>query len=256
MALSDRLMQISMGISVIVHLILLLVLPGLGDLRPSVSPRWIEIDFLTDEPVEQLDTLPESSQGHSSVMADGDTRSPQGDSPLFPAPPVNAPVRIQTFDVPPPISSVMTLPGTDLPDMTGEGSSLRGLPTGDIEVSDSEQINSVGTPPAIAWEPSDTTVTASVQIDANEYPIEGPVAKRNVIFRPPLPRPVISSSGTVELKFWVRSDGTIGQIIPLVKSDSALETVAIEFLEKWRFEAFPDGTPDQWGILPLRFKLR
>jgi protein TonB len=40
----------------------------------------------------------------------------------------------------------------------------------------------------------------------------------------------------IRLKFSIMPDGTVGQIIPLIKADTRLETAAINSLRQWRFE--------------------
>lgn len=86
--------------------------------------------------------------------------------------------------------------------------------------------------------------------------IKGPVAKRRVIYRPPLPQK-IRAEGEIELKFWVLPDGTVGRIIPLKKSDPLLEEEAIRYLKEWKFNSLPyESRQEEWGIIPLRFVLK
>ncbi|MBN1354711.1 energy transducer TonB [bacterium] len=251
--LPDRLTRNAYLISIALHILLITILPGLGELSPSVKPRWIEIDLVSDLDTDRLDAL--SAEGGIREIADSADEMPSGDSPLFPAPPVDLPSRLNSFDLPPPANTFVSLPGALMPDIAGTSSTVTGIPSGSLIDPNELKIKPAGTPPDIPWDPSQAYLKPGVQIDQPDFPIEGPVSKRKVVYRPPLPHPVVSSSGNVQLKFWVYSDGTVGQIIPLVKADPELEKSAIEFLEKWRFEALPEGSPDQWGILPLRFKL-
>jgi len=251
----DRTTTISISISLGFHLVLLLFFPGLGDIAPAIKTKWIEVDILppeVEEPV-QVD-IDQSSQGATTTGENIDER-PQGDSLLFPAPPVNLPSRLTVFDIEPPTSSI-PLPGAVLPDVAGSGSTSTGFPDG-ISGSVTEMgLNPVGTPPNINWQPKEKSVLPQVALEQTDFPIEGPVSKRKVIYRPPPPKPVTNASGIVQLQFWVHPDGTVGKIVPLVRGDPELEKAAIGFLEKWRFEAATHLKTDQWGRLPLRFKLQ
>lgn len=52
---------------------------------------------------------------------------------------------------------------------------------------------------------------------------------------PPYPEGV-DKSIDIRLKFVIMPDGTVGNIIPLTKADTRLETAAINSLRQWRFE--------------------
>lgn len=61
----------------------------------------------------------------------------------------------------------------------------------------------------------------------------------------------------VLLQFTVLPDGTVENIIPLRKTDEALENAGIAALHTWRFEQLPPGVPQkpQIGKVPFNFKL-
>ena len=90
------------------------------------------------------------------------------------------------------------------------------------------------------------------------YGITGPVSGRQVIFRPPPLELDLKTEAEIELKFWVLPDGTVGRVIPLKKGDAQLESEAIRYLKKWRFNAIIARTHDEesWGIIPFKFLLR
>jgi TonB family protein len=232
------------------------LLPGLGEINPSFTPPFLEVDILEVKEVvipEQMKNT-DVSRTNSPKSENSENDVPVGDSPLFPAPPVNLPSRLETFDIDPP-SSALVLPGAMVPDIIGSGSSITGLPIGKSDQFDRTGLQPAGTPPALDWKPEDRAAGVNAEVDTHDFPIEGPAAKRRVIYRPPLPRPVATVSGTISLRFWVRPDGTIGKIIPVVRGEPELEKTAIEFLSKWRFETLQNSTEDQWGILPIHFKL-
>ncbi|MFC1850817.1 energy transducer TonB [candidate division CSSED10-310 bacterium] len=108
---------------------------------------------------------------------------------------------------------------------------------------------------------ADTKIeTPVVDDEQEEIPtesIEGPVASRAVIFKPSPPTQTIETGAIITLKFWVFPDGTVGKIIPLKKGDAHLEQIAINYLKQWRFTPIPKDSAqeDQWGIIPVKFKV-
>lgn len=89
----------------------------------------------------------------------------------------------------------------------------------------------------------------------SEGEIGGPVASRDLVFRPPPPAAPVSAEGEIELKFWVLPDGTVGRIVLLRRGDLALEAAAIQNLKQWKFNSLPPDVrvPEQWGTLRFRF---
>lgn len=88
------------------------------------------------------------------------------------------------------------------------------------------------------------------------YGIEGPVAKRGVIYKPPLPKVDFKVEAEVKLKFWVLSDGTIGSIIPIQKVNPTLEGIAINYVKKYRFSRLEEGSEQQWGTILVEFDIQ
>lgn len=68
----------------------------------------------------------------------------------------------------------------------------------------------------------------------------------------------VSKEIDVKLKFTILPDGTVGNIIPLIKADTRLESVAIESLRQWRFEPIPAGKKqaDQTVVIIFPFRLQ
>ncbi len=62
----------------------------------------------------------------------------------------------------------------------------------------------------------------------------------------------------VKLKFTILADGTVGNILPLIKADTRLELAAINSLKQWRFEPLPEEQKNQKQtaviIFPFRLK--
>ncbi|MFP6870799.1 MAG: energy transducer TonB [Nitrospinota bacterium] len=89
--------------------------------------------------------------------------------------------------------------------------------------------------------------------------IRGPAAARRIVFRPPPPIVKnLESSGDIELRFWVLSDGTVGRVVPIRKGSAYLEAIAGNNLRQWRFTALRHDEPprEEWGQIIYRFRIR
>jgi len=88
--------------------------------------------------------------------------------------------------------------------------------------------------------------------------IKGPVARRELTYVPPIPNVKATIETEFEMKFWVRTNGTVDRVIPLKRAgDVELETMATNYLRKWRFRAIPKNEPqiEEWGTVTIEFKL-
>jgi TonB family protein len=90
-----------------------------------------------------------------------------------------------------------------------------------------------------------------------QFGIQGPAAKREPLYRPPLPKVQVQAESEITLKFWVRPDGVVSRILPERKGDTVLEAAATRYLEGWRFTPLPPHEPqvEQWGTITVRFLL-
>ncbi len=88
--------------------------------------------------------------------------------------------------------------------------------------------------------------------------IKGPVSKREIIYRPEIPKVKIEREGEVELKFWVLPDGSVRSVVPLLRGDAELERIAISYLKQWRFNPLNEGGSmvEQWGTITVKFRLK
>jgi len=70
--------------------------------------------------------------------------------------------------------------------------------------------------------------------------------------------PGVSKEIDVKLRFTILPDGTVGNIFPLIKADTKLETAAINSLRQWRFEPLPKGQKQkpQTVVITFPFRLR
>lgn len=62
----------------------------------------------------------------------------------------------------------------------------------------------------------------------------------------------------IRLKFTIMPDGTVGNIIPLIKADTRLESSAINSLKQWRFEPLAPGQKqiEQAAVIVFPYRLR
>lgn len=73
----------------------------------------------------------------------------------------------------------------------------------------------------------------------------------------PLPTNIADAEATITIRFEVKPDGTVGQIVPLKKMNPELEREVIQTLRSWRFSRLPSGVPQQsqTGTITFRFVL-
>lgn len=73
----------------------------------------------------------------------------------------------------------------------------------------------------------------------------------------PLPDNTTGSEATITIRFEVKTDGSLGRIIPLKKMNPDLEREVMRTLRSWRFSRLPSGVPQQsqWGTITFRFVL-
>jgi hypothetical protein len=88
--------------------------------------------------------------------------------------------------------------------------------------------------------------------------IKGPASERQVIFQPPPPNVTVETESEIELRFWILPNGAVGRVVPVQKSNSRLEALAINYLRHWRFTplASDASQEEQWGIIPFKFRIR
>lgn len=102
--------------------------------------------------------------------------------------------------------------------------------------------------------------------DGQERPLEenlrlgmkGPLLTRKILERPSPPQVKMKVEAEIELTIWVLPHGTVDRVVPSIKGDTELERIAIHYLKQWRFAPLPKDQPqvEQWGTLPIRFKLQ
>jgi hypothetical protein len=102
--------------------------------------------------------------------------------------------------------------------------------------------------------------------DSTEKPLEenlrlgikGPLVSRKILERPQLPLAKVRVEVEIELTLWVLPNGIVDRVVPSLKGDTELEQIAIQYLKQWRFASLSQDHPqvEQWGTIPIKFKLR
>lgn len=88
--------------------------------------------------------------------------------------------------------------------------------------------------------------------------IKGPASQRYVVSKPGKPPQVqLEAASSIELKFWVRADGTVERVVPLKRGATALEEAGMNYFRQWRFNPLANGDEElQWGIITIRYELQ
>ncbi len=254
--IDDRLYTTAFLISVVFHVIVLVILPGLKLLEPVETEDWLEVDLFISA---ELDTaLPEPAPSEGSDFGGDDDIARVGESIQLPSPPVWLPDRMKTVDTET-AQLRLRIPSDHLPDRIGPGITIPGILDG--HESDHAGLNDFEptgqAPPSMPWRPSHQPIAHGDIPEEHDLQITGEVAHRTVVFRPPAPRAVTAAgTGMVMLTFRVEPDGTIGRIVPVIRTHPELEQIAISYLEKWRFEAVSDSVGTQTGTITIRFRFQ
>jgi len=68
----------------------------------------------------------------------------------------------------------------------------------------------------------------------------------------------VKIGGVVKIRFFVKPDGTVGELIPIIKSNYQLEEVSLKSLKNWRFSKLDKEAPqvNQEGIITFIYKLK
>lgn len=88
--------------------------------------------------------------------------------------------------------------------------------------------------------------------------MKGPLVSRRIMERPNPPQVKVKVEAEIELTLWVLPSGAVDRVVPSVKGDTELERIATQYLKQWRFAPLSKDQPqaEQWGTIPIRFKLQ
>lgn len=91
------------------------------------------------------------------------------------------------------------------------------------------------------------------------FSIEGDAARRSIVRKiiPQYP-PGLQKEATIKVRFEVLPDGTVSNMIPMIKGEPTLENLTLEALRQWQFNPLPPALEQKTvtGIITFRYVLR
>ena len=91
------------------------------------------------------------------------------------------------------------------------------------------------------------------------YTIEGAASARQVITEvlPEYP-PGLNKEAVIKIRFTVLPNGTVGEMVPILKGDTILEELTMRAFRQWRFNPLPPDMPQapQTGVITFRYLLK
>ncbi|MBI5417605.1 hypothetical protein HZA55_06620 [Candidatus Poribacteria bacterium] len=84
----------------------------------------------------------------------------------------------------------------------------------------------------------------------------GTIGNREVLYKPKDPEIELDKDIEIEVKFFVLQDGQVREAIPIIKGDTRLESIAIQYMKSWIFAPLSRDVEqiEQWGKLKIKFK--
>jgi TonB family protein len=229
---------VSILISAIIHLLIILIMPGFDASRFVVAKPYIEVSLLSPPKlVKQYapSTAPPKQKvktGKWEALAPqlpGMSQYPQ--ARLY-RPSVDLPASVAKKQellnlVPEQAFSVDDLnmpPQTRRPSIQDNAQLNTGIPEGAVQ-STSAEITWSGLPRRYSYKPKEPVYSSRIE-------------------------------GKVKLKFWVDPQGNVANVTVLRKLDADLEQLAIDYMKRWRFEALKGKEKQelQWGTIDISFE--
>jgi len=104
-----------------------------------------------------------------------------------------------------------------------------------------------------------STISGAAGSAQESFRIEGEAANRQILYKvvPEYP-PGLQREAVVRVRFVVLPDGSVGEMVPVLKGDPTLESITLQALRQWRFNPLPPGAPQKevTGIITFRYLLR
>lgn len=254
----------SLLFSLCLHLLLILFVPGFRTFPMSITNKVLEVELLPSSNLtstQRVQVFAEIDSGSSAIVTASSPESMDSsllrpnlslpvstvDSLLFSASMWQESFSVITDRFSTGISAARS--GSDS-GINSDPSFLGELP----DISDEllrQPFSGIPLEPERLWEAEIENLPSPIQRN-----IEGPAARRTVLFQPEIPIVRVRKQSLIRLKFWVLPDGTVGRVIPLRKGDPELEQLAIEYLKRWIFTPAPRSSDTAvWGVLTIRFKI-
>lgn len=247
-------------ISVALHAQLFLLLALFAVRLEHYPPDFAEVTFLSGEKVSS------QMQERTSDQLAPPQSSPKGEQ-VVQRPPaaeevVSVPKR-RMLEQEPPELSARTAEKVPVAPSAPETAAPTPGPTAPKETPVREPEAIAGKPPA----PSAATgemgqsapQTAGMAGGQESFRIEGEAANRQILYKvvPEYPHG-LQREAVVRVRFVVLPDGSVGEMVPVLKGDATLESITLQALRQWRFNPLPPSAPQEEvsGIITFRYLLR
>jgi TonB family protein len=116
-----------------------------------------------------------------------------------------------------------------------------------------------GDAPSGAGTTGPATDVGSPSQQGQNFTIEGDAAQRTILTKiiPDYP-PDLQKEAVVKIRFTVRPDGSVGQMVPMQKGDPTLEEITLRALRQWRFNPLgqSENRENVTGIITFRYELK
>ena len=112
---------------------------------------------------------------------------------------------------------------------------------------------------AIGEKPQPGSSEGEAGVKDRFYSIEGAASSRRVLteVRPDYPEG-LNKEVVIKIRFTVLPNGTIGEMVPVLKGDQTLEDLTMNVFRQWRFNPLPPDLPQepQSGVITFRYLLK
>jgi TonB family protein len=247
--------------SVGLHLLLVMVVPGLRLRVPIGANPLVEVELHRDAEAPQPEALTPPAAAPTPPLAPGAGEElgralaevvPPGTTLPPPPPPVRLPERAATLPEPDTLawSPSPTWETEALPEIPAVPARARANPDVATATALAESLlRDAASQAATGPEPAQATM--------RRLEIEGPVgAERRVLQEPPPPTVPIRNPASVAIKFFVSPRGEVIRAFPTQRGDPELDRAALTYIKSFRFNPLPPGEEqEQWGTIRVRFRL-
>lgn len=112
---------------------------------------------------------------------------------------------------------------------------------------------------AVGEKPQPGMGEGETESQTRPYSIEGAASSRQVITEvlPEYP-PGLNKEAVIRIRFTVLPNGTVGEMVPVLKGDQTLEDLTMKAFRQWRFNPLPPDLPQdpQAGVITFRYVLK
>ncbi len=248
------------GISLLLHLLLLLIFYFTVVTATIELPEFVEISFVqAGQPAEKTSPTPRERVEPTSVKP----APPKIEEQVEVEEQIQLPKRRMLESEPPDLrvrSGEKRSPTPPVTKVTPEKSGTE--PERDAFVPSVPENRKQGFEPDESLREGTTFAekeSSKKGITASSFEIEGKAAERKILSQvlPSYPEGY-GKEGVIKFRFKVLPNGHVAEIIPTMKNDAVLEANAMSAITQWRFNPLPRNVPQEAveGIITFRYKLK